>query len=406
MKNIAISLENVGKKYQLNNEKRTLVKSLLMPRKKPKGTWALKNINLDIKKGETVGIIGKNGSGKSTLLKIISEITSPTTGSVQVSGRVGSLIELGAGFHQDLTGKENVFLSGTLMGFTRKELANKYNEIVNFADIGHYINEPVRTYSSGMEVRLGFSVAAHFDPQILLVDEALAVGDSAFQKKCMDKMNDFINKKDNALLYVSHNLTAIRALCKKVILLEKGKLKAVGTTNSILEKYKSDSKKNKTVRIWKNKKNAPQNDSAIITKIILTDLNGEPINKFYTNKAFNVEIEFETKKNEVSVGTTLIIYDDENNCILSSISNLETNWFDKKMPKGKYSSKILIPANLLNNGLINLSINLFSHNYSDSLMISNVINLQINDSQDLRGTYYGEFKGVIRPRFTWKTIKK
>lgn len=231
----SIILKGVSKKYTLAKERPILLKNLFVPPKKEE-VWALKNISLTIKKGETIGIIGENGAGKSTLLKIIAGITTPTKGSVEVNGKVGSLIELGAGFHPDLTGKENVYLNGTLLGFTKKELDKKYKEIVEFADIGHYVDHPVRTYSSGMTVRLGFSVAVHLDPDILLIDEVLAVGDEEFQRKCIEKINQ-IKKNSKTIVLVSHNLTLVASLCKKSIWVDEHVVKNFDKTSEVIKKY-------------------------------------------------------------------------------------------------------------------------------------------------------------------------
>lgn len=231
----AIALKNISKKYTLTQERPILLKSLFK-RSKKEEVWALKDVSLTIKKGETVGIIGENGSGKSTLLKIISGITTPTSGEVQVNGRVASLIELGAGFHPDLTGKENVYLNATLLGLTKKEIDQKYQDIVNFADIGEFIDQPVRTYSSGMTVRLGFAVAVHLDPDILLIDEVLAVGDENFQRKSIEKILE-VGEKGVTIVFVSHNLSLLESLCKKVFWLHEGKVIIHNDPKKIIARY-------------------------------------------------------------------------------------------------------------------------------------------------------------------------
>lgn len=243
----AIVLKNISKKYNLSNSRPLLIKSFLSNKKQEK--WALKNISLNIKKGETIGIIGENGSGKSTLLKIISGITTPTSGSVMINGKVASLIELGAGFHPDLTGKENVYLNATLLGLSKKEIEKKYKEIEDFADIGEYINQPIRTYSSGMVVRLGFSVAIHLDPDILLIDEVFAVGDEEFQRKCLEKIAQ-LKHEHKTLFIVSHNLSLIQNICESAICVENGKIKEHGKSETVVKKYVSsvnnDKKKSHT----------------------------------------------------------------------------------------------------------------------------------------------------------------
>ncbi len=199
--------------------------------------WALKDISFTVDQGEVIGIIGPNGAGKSTLLKILSQITPPTTGEIILRGRVGSLLEVGTGFHPELTGRENVFLNGAILGMKRHEIARKFDEIVEFAGIEKFLDTPVKYYSSGMYVRLAFSVAAHMEPDILIVDEVLAVGDAEFQKKCLGKMEEVTKKQGRTILFVSHNMTAIKQLCKKTILLEKGEVRQIGKTNQVIDSY-------------------------------------------------------------------------------------------------------------------------------------------------------------------------
>lgn len=199
--------------------------------------WALKNINFSVEEGEVIGIIGKNGTGKSTLLKILSRITSPTGGEAIIRGRVSSLLEVGVGFHPELTGRENIFLNGAILGMTKKEISRKLNQIIEFAGIQKFIETPVKHYSSGMYVRLAFSVAAHMDPDILLVDEVLAVGDYEFQKKCLGKMSEVTEKAGRTILFVSHNMEAIQNLCRRCILLEDGKIKMIGEARKVVEEY-------------------------------------------------------------------------------------------------------------------------------------------------------------------------
>lgn len=199
--------------------------------------WSLKDINFEIKQGDTVGIIGRNGAGKSTLLKILSRVTAPTLGKIEGQGRIASLLEVGTGFHPELTGRENIYLNGTILGMRRKEITRKFDEIVHFAGVERYIDTPVKRYSSGMYVRLAFAVAAHLDSEILIVDEVLAVGDTEFQKKCIDKMSDVSNKEGRTILFVSHNMGSVLSLCKNAYLLEKGQVAKYGTAEHIIQYY-------------------------------------------------------------------------------------------------------------------------------------------------------------------------
>ncbi len=258
---IAIKIENLSKQYRLGLvSTRTLSHDLnrwwqtsILGREDPylkigetniresKGSseyvWALKDINLEVEEGEVLGIIGKNGAGKSTLLKILSKVTSPTTGVVRARGRIASLLEVGTGFHPEMTGRENIFMNGSIMGMTKTEIRNKFDEIVDFAGVERYIDTPVKRYSSGMTVRLGFAVAAHLEPEILVVDEVLAVGDAEFQKKAIGKMQDFTSGKGRTVLFVSHNMAAVKSLCNNSILLDNGLIKLKERTQIIIDRY-------------------------------------------------------------------------------------------------------------------------------------------------------------------------
>jgi lipopolysaccharide transport system ATP-binding protein len=243
MEEIAIKVVNLSKKYKIGERvpyktlREEIIKFFKRDRKKENEyIWALKDVSLEIKKGEIVGIIGPNGAGKTTLLKILSRITEPTDGYAEVYGRVGSLLEVGVGFHPELTGRENIYLNGAMLGMSKKEIDKKFDQIVSFAEIEKFIDTPVKHYSSGMYVRLAFSVAAHLEPEILLVDEVLAVGDISFQQKCLGKM-DQVTKEGRTVLFVSHNMGAIRSLCKRVIWLENGKIKKEGDANSVTIEY-------------------------------------------------------------------------------------------------------------------------------------------------------------------------
>lgn len=241
---LAIQAKNVSKSYRIVHEEKatTLGESLVQKvrRGKTKSVaetfWALNDINLEIKKGEVVGIIGRNGAGKSTLLKLLSRITAPTTGEITIRGRVGSLLEVGTGFHPELTGRENVYLNGAILGMSRKEIDDRFDAIVDFSGVEQFLDTPVKRYSSGMYIRLAFAVAAHLEPEIMIVDEVLAVGDAEFQKKCLQKMQD-VATSGRTVLFVSHNMASIATLCKRVILLDKGTIRAYGPTEEIIDQY-------------------------------------------------------------------------------------------------------------------------------------------------------------------------
>ncbi len=301
----AIHAENIGKQYQLGHVvsfKRTLCKTLtaIPDMFKKKSTfsienesehfWALKNISFEVKHGEVIGIVGRNGAGKSTLLKILSRITAPSTGHCKIRGRIVSLLEVGTGFHQELTGRENIYLNGAILGMTRQEIKQKFEEIVAFAEIEKFLDTPVKRYSSGMSVRLAFAVAAHLEPEILLVDEVLAVGDASFQKKCLGKMENVVNE-GRTVLFVSHNMGAIRTLCTKGFYLNKGALSFSGPVEEVIDMYlkeNSDDKHNKIQKI-----EHPKDDSISLTKFWVEDKNGHIVDKIFSggHAAFIIEYE-------------------------------------------------------------------------------------------------------------------
>src|SRR3990167_6938907 len=261
-----LRLEGISKQYTLATERPVLLKNLFWKPKKEK-FWALKNIDLAVKKGEVLGIIGENGSGKSTLLKILAGITTPTGGKMQVKGRVASLIELGAGFHPDLTGRENIYLNAALMGLTRAEINLKIKDIIIFADIGEFIDSPVRTYSSGMVIRLGFSVAINLDADILLIDEVLAVGDEEFQRKSMLKFKELIGEKKTILL-VSHNLNLVRQLCRKIIWVNHNSIFFQGSPEKVIGKYLN----NIEVDFVQDKQSSYKNNDELNKKVAITNI--------------------------------------------------------------------------------------------------------------------------------------
>ena len=366
--------------------------------------WALKDVSFEIKQGDRVGIIGRNGAGKSTLLKILSRITEPTSGKISIKGRVASLLEVGTGFHPELTGRENIFLNGAILGMSRAEINKKFDEIVDFAEVEKFLDTPVKHYSSGMYVRLAFAVAAHLEPEILIVDEVLAVGDAAFQKKCLGKMEDVAEKEGRTVLFVSHNMTAIKKLCPRVVLLQNGSLKADGLCHLITSEYLRSSNSNSFAREWDNEADAPQNLSIVIKKIYIGDThNYQILNYIDTDTDFCFVIEFKVKKEKSYVGLTAIVYTDEEDCVFSSINNTDAKSYNHLVKSGIYKSTCTIPSNFLNNGIFLLSINIFGTNFSDSHMIQNVLKFEVLDGSALRGNYYGDYDGVVRPKLQWST---
>jgi lipopolysaccharide transport system ATP-binding protein len=260
--------------------------------------WALKDINFKVEQGDVVGIIGKNGAGKSTLLKLLSRVTGPTTGTIKAKGRIGSLLEVGTGFHPEMTGRENIYLNGAILGMTKQEITRKLDEIVDFSGCERYIDTPVKRYSSGMMVRLGFAVAAHLDPEILVVDEVLAVGDAEFQKKAIGKMQDVSQGEGRTVLFVSHNMSSIRALCKHGVLLENGSVKYMGAVNDVVNNYLAINSENIDFDISIAQRTDRRGDGKIRVKnVVFRDSNNKIVDEVFVGDALTVEMHIDIEKN-------------------------------------------------------------------------------------------------------------
>lgn len=358
--------------------------------------WSLRDINFSINQGDAIGIIGRNGAGKSTLLKILSQITSPTTGNIKIKGRIASLLEVGTGFHPELSGRENIYLNGAILGMRKKEIDKKFDEIVEFSGVEKYIDTPVKRYSSGMYVRLAFSVAAHLESEILIVDEVLAVGDAEFQKKCLGKMNQVASNSGRTVLFVSHNIQAIKQICNNSILLENGRLKQIGNTNSVIDKYYFDSK---------NKVNNKSEEVYECSFLLINKIEIESSTvQLYTNSEINIKINLESKEESLRPGITLILKDQYDTIIFSSINNNDLLFRKQRNKHEKFELQCKIPKNILNNHFYKISLIVFKDNYLDSKLFEDVLLFEINDSDEIRGDYNSDYSGVIRPHLKWKTI--
>jgi lipopolysaccharide transport system ATP-binding protein len=353
----AIRVRNLGKKYTLGGPhekyftfRDAIVNSVKAPFKRLSSPdphhefWALKDVSFDVEQGEVVGIIGRNGAGKSTLLKILSRITSPTEGTVDLYGRVGSLLEVGTGFHPELTGRENIYLSGSILGMKKREIEDKLDEIVKFSEIEKFLDTPAKRYSSGMYVRLAFAVAAHLEPEILLVDEVLAVGDAAFQKKCLGKMGE-VAKEGRTVLFVSHNMGAVTSLCSKAILLNSGKVEYIGETRATIEKYSTDSEFGTSFDLENIcHENRPQ-DYARLTRISLFDENFNPSYSFFMGRPIIIRIECRchNKMENAEIGFKI------GSLLGGNIHLFPSVWegFNIDLEEGEYTFEITIPQLLL-----------------------------------------------------------
>lgn len=431
MSDVIITVENLGKKYRIRHQaerqryvalrdvlaqkfaapfkflrrwrseegrggnSRSPLSALPSPRtSKTEDFWALKEVSFEVRRGEVVGIIGRNGAGKSTLLKILSRITEPTAGSVRLRGRVASLLEVGTGFHPELTGRENVFLNGAILGMHRAEIKRKFDEIVAFAEVEKFLDTPVKRYSSGMYVRLAFAVAAHLEPEILIVDEVLAVGDAQFQKKCLGKMRSVSTKEGRTVLFVSHNMTAVRSLCNRVILLRAGQLVADAPTNEVLHVYQSGDFNESHHRAW----NPPEPYEPLSklgvylkeARIILDERSDQTIR---VNTAFFIAFCVHARR-EALINLSPHYSGIGGEVIFAAPSPkqrllLGDNWFICK-----------IPANLLNDGIYLVQL-MIVENSAAIQVVNEALIFEVHDLER-DGAWHGKWPGVVRPTLEWE----
>jgi len=349
--------------------------------------WALNTISFDLNQGDALGIIGSNGSGKSTLLKIISRITSPTKGFVRGKGTVSSILEIGTGFHQELSGRENIYMSGYALGMTKSEIKNKFDEIVAFSGIEKFIDTPVKRYSSGMYVRLAFSVAAHLEPDILIIDEVLAVGDAEFQKKCMGKMQDVSHQKGRTILFVSHNMTAISNLCSKAIWLDKALIRDTGLPKDVVRAYLEKFAQPIPPREWDDPSTAPGNEWVRLKRTSV-----EAADNSYINVATPIKIscEFWCFLQAVTVNVNVQLNAEQGECVFNLGSS---------SVQGQHSVmqlNVVIPSRLLNNQSYSVSLTVVKNHSEPIFEFSNCLSFEVQDER-LGVNYFGAWPGVIRP---------
>ncbi len=367
--------------------------------------WALKDVSIEIKQGETVGIIGRNGAGKSTLLKIFSRITRPTKGYAEFRGRISSLLEVGTGFHPELTGRENIYLNGTILGMRKWELDEKFDKIVEFSGVEKFIDTPVKRYSSGMKVRLAFSVAAHLDPEILIVDEVLAVGDADFQKKCINKMQD-VGKRGHTVVFVSHNMQAVTRLCDRAILLDGGKIVQDGPSHQVVSAYLYSGRKTTAERVWPDISKAPGDDVARLLAVRVKTEDGHINEAVDIRKPIRIEMEFEVIKSGYKLLPHFNVFNGEGVKVFVTVDQ-DPAWQSCPRPLGRYVSIVWIPGNFLAEGIhfINpclATLNPVTNQFAEYDSVSfNVIDSIDGDSA--RGDWAGEMRGAVRPLLKWTT---
>jgi lipopolysaccharide transport system ATP-binding protein len=353
--------------------------------------WALRNVSFSVEAGDRIGIVGHNGAGKSTLLKILSRITEPSSGSVRIKGRVASLLEVGTGFHPELTGRENIFLNGSLLGMKRDEIRRQFDEIVDFAGVEKFLDTPVKRYSSGMYVRLGFAISAHLDPDIMIVDEVLAVGDADFQKKSLGKMRDNATT-GRTILFVSHNLTAVQALCNKTLYFEKGQLLEQGETNAVIASYLSRISRTKLRRVWDNPADAPGNDLVRIKRIELLPDYPDGMTHIDVRTPMLVKIEFWNQMSRANLNLSLHLNSLTGECIF----NVGT----ASMPfgPGVVTGECLIPGYFLNDGSYTISVMIVKDTVTPLFHMEEGLMFDVEDHRE-GVAWYGKWPGYVRPQF-------
>lgn len=425
---LAISVNNIGKRYRLGVKDEIhdtfggyLIDFIKSPLKnyryyrslykfddedRTDVLWALKDVSFEVRKGEVLGIIGTNGAGKSTLLKVLSRITTPTYGHLDIRGRVSSLLEVGTGFHQELTGRENIYLNGTILGMRKAEIERKFDEIVEFSGVERFLDTPVKRYSSGMRVRLAFAVAAHLEPEILIIDEVLAVGDAAFQKKCINKMED-VGHSGRTVLFVSHNLPAVTRLCSRVILLDGGRVSADGNAHDVVSAYLRGQRDNTAEKVWADIDQAPSGEVARLRAVRIRTGDGKITEVIDIRKTVAVEIEYEILKPGFEVMPTFSLWNSDGVCLFISMDQ-SPSWKGKPRPAGSYLCRGYIPGNLLSEGLHTINTALWTLEPVKHMeyQATDVVAFQVIDSlsgDTARGGWTTELSGVIRPLLEWDT---
>jgi lipopolysaccharide transport system ATP-binding protein len=413
---IAIRVESLGKQYRIGTRERyqTLrdaltdtatspvrwVRSLFRPSRAAATDksrdlfWALKDVSFEVPSGAVVGIIGRNGAGKSTLLKILSRITEPTAGRVEVHGRVGSLLEVGTGFHPELTGRENIFLNGAILGMRRSEIVRKFDEIVAFAEVEKFIDTPVKHFSSGMYMRLAFAVAAHLETEILMVDEVLAVGDAQFQKRCLGKMGD-VAKDGRTVLFVSHNMVAVNSLCKQALCLSSGRLTNSGDTAAVVAAFLRDDSKASSHVLWTDAAAAPGDDVCRIQQVqILTQ--GVAAGNIPLENPIEICVTYWNQVARALLNVSLTLYNSQQVCVFNVISP------PREQPVGLIRETCEIPGGFLNTGVYHVHAMVVRDTATVRVNLPDIVSFEIYETAR-SVSWYGQWSGLVRPTLTWRT---
>jgi lipopolysaccharide transport system ATP-binding protein len=418
MNDISIRVENLAKKYDIGKAKcrhdrlrdqvahslKSVFRRNGRPHREESTFWALKDVSLEIRRGEIVGIVGQNGAGKSTLLKILSQITEPTRGRVEIYGRVGSLLEVGTGFHPELTGRENLYLSGAIIGMKKEEIRRHFDAIVEFAEVGKFLDVPVKRYSSGMFVRLAFAVAAHLDPDILLVDEVLSVGDAAFQKKCLGRIGNAA-KGGRTVVFISHNMIAVNSLCERVIWMQGGEIVEDGPSAEVVSKYlaKSGEGTNVSEEVWDEVATAPGNDSVRLHRVCVRPVDGSPSDPITICTPFVIEADYWNLRAGAHSSLSLLLLNEQGITVLNTFPVIEPVWFKKPHPEGLFRSRVYFPGNLLNDGMHRILLLVVRDQAEEIYSHEDVLVFNVQDSPERRSDWHGKWVGAVRPDLRWET---
>jgi lipopolysaccharide transport system ATP-binding protein len=368
--------------------------------------WAVRDVSFEVPRGQVLGIIGRNGAGKSTMLKILSRITTPTLGRVEIRGRVSSLLEVGTGFHNELTGRENVYLNGTILGMRKREVDRVFDAIVEFSGVGRFLDTPVKRYSSGMKVRLAFAVAAHLEPEILIVDEVLSVGDAEFQRRCIGKMES-IGQEGRTILFVSHNMPAVTRMCQRVIMLQNGRTLLDGPPHDVVGAYLRAGAGRQAEAHWDDPAEAPGENLARLRSLSVRDSDGRVSEAMDIRKDFTVRIEFEVLEGGKVLFPAFSLWNEEGLAVFAAM-DLDPKWRGRARPAGTYVCHARIPGNLLAEGTFFLNTALWQWEPRQRIEyhVKEAVTFQVVDTHEgdsARGDYIGGLSGVVRPKLDWTT---
>jgi len=367
--------------------------------------WALKDVSLEVQPGEVLGIIGRNGAGKSTLLKILSRITEPTAGRVELYGRLGSLLEVGTGFHPELSGRENIYLNGSILGISRKEIARKFDEIVAFSEVEKFIDTPVKRYSSGMYVRLAFAVAAHLESEVLVIDEVLAVGDASFQTKCLGKMSD-VAREGRTVLFVSHNTQAVTTLCKQAAWIDHGRVVKMGRTDEVISAYLQGvgrASAKPLEQVWDNPGTAPGNENVRLHAVRVAAKKDGVLSGLDMQTPFDLEVEYWNLVPDARLIVNCALYALDGSPVFETLTFNESSWHGRPFQVGLYRSVCHIPGNLINQGTYRLRV-AFLNEFAEVLYDNREATVfSVHDVKERDFPWFGRFIGNVYPKFEWTT---